>query len=256
MNALVNPMDIQQGVMGAFQAGRSMRAQNETQNALASLVGNPGDQQAMTRLAQFNPQAAFAMQDRLAQQQDFALRRQAEQQKQRQVDLGTVRKLLRQAKTNPMQALQAAQEMGIDVSRVPQPDSPEFQGWVDQQIFIADAMEGQEETLSGMAKELVDAGYKPNTPEFEDAMRKGFEGKYSTEYTDATGNKRRRSVFGRPVQPTPEAIQALRNGAGTPEQFDAIFGPGAANRALQGGQPAQGTSPFAMAFQDTPLRRD
>lgn len=66
MNALVSPLDIQQGVMGAFQQGRAMRAQNETQNALASLVTNPGDTNAMTRLAQFNPQAAMQMQERQA----------------------------------------------------------------------------------------------------------------------------------------------------------------------------------------------
>ncbi len=52
-----------------------------------------------------------------------------------------------------------------------------------------------------------------------------------------------------PMQPQgggdipPQAIAALRAGEGSPEQFDSIFGPGAAQRAM-GGAPSQGGASF------------
>lgn len=78
MSYLPDPGAIGMNVLGAFQAGQQTRRENEARNALSALAMNPGDQQAMGNLAQANPQAAFAMQDRFAQQR--AAQQQAERE--------------------------------------------------------------------------------------------------------------------------------------------------------------------------------
>ena len=62
--------------------------------------------------------------------------------------------------------------------------------------MIADAFEkdgGQQ--ISGIARELVDAGYRPGTPEFQRAMTGVINNKYASDYVDDKGNTRRRSAL-------------------------------------------------------------
>ena len=87
MNALaglINPQAIGQGPLQAFEQGRAMRADMESRNALSALVMNPGDQQAMGTLAQYNPQAAMQMQ---ARNDQMAQQRAAQQAEQRKAEL-------------------------------------------------------------------------------------------------------------------------------------------------------------------------
>lgn len=82
LSGLMNPAALGQGVTQAFQAGEAKRADMETRNALSGLVKNPEDEGAMSTLAKYNPQAAFAMQDRQARQREAQAK--AEQQSQTQ----------------------------------------------------------------------------------------------------------------------------------------------------------------------------
>lgn len=178
----------QGGVQNALAMGMSMgqqareaRERKERRNALATYAANP-TKEGVAGLAQYAPE--FAMQEG----QRFRAEEAAQQQKQ-QADMGTVRKLLRFAKANPMQALQAAQQMGIDVSKLPQPSDPNFQGWVDQQLFITDALERPEgvEALSTAGKIAADMGFKPGTPEHADRTREIFLAESAKPYTNAQG---------------------------------------------------------------------
>lgn len=82
MNALaglMNPAAVGQSFQQGMEIGRQRRAEEETRNALSSLVTNPLDTEAVGNLAKYNPQAAMAMQDRQRAMQ-------AEQAKQQQIE--------------------------------------------------------------------------------------------------------------------------------------------------------------------------
>lgn len=216
------------------------REEKERDSALAAYAADPSETN-FAGLAKAAP--AYAMQER-----DRMDARQAQRTAQRREDAGTFRQLLGRAAQSPegwSQAITAAQQMGLDISGVPQQYDPQ---WAQSQMFILDALESDEVDLPSIAQEVMLAmppeQRDPNSPEFREALGRAIEGKYAVEYTDANGNIRRRSVLRNPAAPPPQAIQALRDGVGTPEQFDAMFGPGAAKRVLgqQGGptQPASG----------------
>lgn len=160
------------GPMGGFQnalaqgwqmgtAVRQQREETERRNALADYATNPSDE-TFGAMAQAAPE--YAIQERQRQEQREAAARQ-----QQQEQMGTVRQLLQAAGENPMQAYQAAQSMGIDLSGVPQPGSPGFEQWRQQQLFIMDALEtpqGQE-IMSTAGKQAFDEGFRPGTQEFQ-----------------------------------------------------------------------------------------
>jgi hypothetical protein len=139
-----------------------------------------------------------------AQQQEAQARQQQAQTKAEQDQASTFRQLLKQAETNPQQAFMAAQQLGIDVSRIPQPNTPEFEPWRQQQLFIADALERDKDSLPGLAQEVMLAlpqdQRDPNSPVFRQAFTAALENKYAAEYTDAQGNTRRRAIIGQPQQ--------------------------------------------------------
>jgi hypothetical protein len=119
--------------------------------------------------------------------------------------MGTVRQLLAKAGSSPegwAQAMGAAQSMGIDTSTIPQQYDPQ---WVQQQLFIMDALEKEQDSLPGIAQELVAAGYQPDTPEFAQAMRQVINSKYASDYVDQQGNTRSRSVLDIGGQGGPQA---------------------------------------------------
>lgn len=198
MNALaglMNPAVIGQSVQHGFQNGRAMRSENETRNALSQLVQDPMNQDAMTSLAKYNPQAAMQMQDRQrgiqGQQAKQAEAAKAAQAKQ----MGQVRQLLSHAEQSPegwQQAMSAAQGLGLDMSQLPQQYDP---NWARQQLFILDAFDKDEEALPGIARELQAAGLDVSSPEGQQALRKAIEGKYAGTYIDGQGNTRQRPIF-------------------------------------------------------------
>lgn len=158
---LAQNYDIGGAVMQGMQAGTQQRMVSDRRNALASLVTNPNDTSALNALARVDPESAMGV------QKDLRLQQQQQRDKQAG-DMRTMRQLLVTAKDDPMRAFSAAQSMGIDVSGIPNPNDPNFKPWVDEQLFIMDALEkpGGMEALSTAGKMAVDMGYKPGTPEF------------------------------------------------------------------------------------------
>lgn len=235
----------QNGFQNALAMGMQMGAQareakerKEYKNALAQF--DPSNPESVKPIMALRPEVGLQLQGQIQQ-------RQAQQTTQRKEDMGVFRQLLGKAGESPegwAQAMGAAQQMGLDVSDVPPQYDPQ---WAQSQLFILDALESEKDNLPGLAEEVLlslpEQDRDPNSPVFREAYGRALEGKYAVEYTDANGNVRRRSVLQRPVMPSQEAIAALRQGVGTPEQFDAMFGPGAAARAMgQQGGPTQSAS--------------
>lgn len=132
---------------------------------------------------------------------------QTAQAKQQQDQLIQMGRLLNDARDEGsyQQSLAAAKQIGIDVSRAP----ANFDAnWINQQKMVLSAFEkdgGQQ--ISGLARELQDAGYQPGTEPFQQAMIKALQGKYAGTYTDAQGNVRQNQMpaLPQPGQPTAQA---------------------------------------------------
>lgn len=197
-----------------MEQGRERKRATEERNVLAEIAtkwpspnGSTGGIMAdprederqfnelITPLAKLNPQMAIKMRqqfysDRQGQQE--VAQKQNEAQQNRILTMG---KLINQAVDEPsyQQSLAAARQMGMDVSSAP----PQFDpNWIAQQRMIVGAFSkdgGQQ--ISGIARELQDAGYKPGTPEFAEAMRGVIQNKYASDYVDEQGNTRRRSAL-------------------------------------------------------------
>ena len=230
--------------LGMFQQGaqiggqiRQQREQTEYRNALLE------DRKAQTQ----QRQAEFAREG-----EDRA----AKQAKDHQGQVVTMAKLLTLAKKNPQAAIGAAKQLGMDTSMVPPIDSPDFQNWVDQQSLIVQAYQnGGGEALSTAGKQATDMGYKPGTPEFNQAVREIWTAGESKPYVVGGDTRLYSPKIGGPGQavgsPPPEAIDELKRDPSGAAEFDDLFGQGASASILgQGGQPAQGPTPFEEAFQD------
>lgn len=124
-----------------------------------------------------------------------------EQQRKAQMEqMGIFRQLLKQAGENPQQAFAAAQQLDIDLSAVPPPNSPDFEPWRQRQLFILNALEKEGDNLPGLAREVILAlpedQRDPNGQPFRQAFTAALENKYAAEYVDGQGNTRRRAIIG------------------------------------------------------------
>lgn len=195
-NALMMGMQAGQNMRQSIEQSRERRERETERNALSAYVKDPS-QANFGGLADVRPDIAINVQGQQAAQEEAARKRRMEQ-------MGTFRQLLDQAGTNPQQAFGAAQQMGIDVSGLPQPGTPEFEPWRQQQIFILSALEKEGDNLPGLAREVMFAlpedQRDPNGPAFRQAFTAALENKYAAEYTDAEGNTRRRAIIGQPQQ--------------------------------------------------------
>ena len=111
--------------------------------------------------------------------------------------------------TTYQQSLAAAKQIGLDVSSAPPSFDPQ---WVGQQKLVLQAYEKDGGAqISGLARELSDAGYKPGTPEFQQAMATALRGKYAPQYTDQQGNVRMGQLPALPaIGQTAQAPQAVQ----------------------------------------------
>lgn len=177
-------------------------------------VNNPNGEDWQT-IARYNPELAMQLRQREAQTQ-------AMQRKEQRARVEDIAKLFQGVTPeNYGQRIAAARTLGVDVSGVPQTFDP---NWVAQNGAIFQALAGKDQELSGIARELQDAGYKPGTPEFNDAMRGVINNKYASEYVDENGNTRRRSALnlsGPPAAPAQQAAPPPSQAVEpmTPEQF-------------------------------------
>lgn len=181
-DSLSNPGQIGQNALLAFQQARELRKRDDQQKALTAYATDPNDNN-LNALAHYAPE--FVIQQRQA-----TAKQQQEQAKGQQEQMKIVSNLLRNVtdEASFQRARAIAQQNGIPLDRVPQHYDPQ---WVGNQVAFLDAFEkdgGQH--ISGLARELQDAGYQPGSPEFQKAMMTALQGKYAPQYTDAQGNLR------------------------------------------------------------------
>lgn len=228
----------------AFQQGYDGGRQR---NALAAYAQNPDNGQALNALAEFQPEFVIKQKQLEAKYGTD----QAEAQRKREAEMRQQSgRLLQAVKVDPskyQQARAAAIQLGFPQESIPAQYDPV---WVDNQLMLASAYEkdgGQQ--ISGLARELQDAGYKPGTPQFTQAMGIALQGKYAPQYTDAQGNVRMGSL---PALPqvggsTPQASPQQAQEALTFGQFKAYADvqglPKAAQWARQNGLTIRVTTP-------------
>jgi len=217
-------------LMDGFTTGREMKRQDGLNSALSSYMTDPENPSALGEIARYDPRAAMQLQQGQYQRQDAQRKAQADQQQARIEQMTTTAKLLDDARDEPtyQRSLAAARQLGLDVSSAPPTFDP---AWVDQQRMIVGAFtkDGGSQ-ISGIARELSDAGYQPGTPEFAEAMRGVIQNKYASDYVDEQGNTRRRSALnlGGGMQPAANAPQPVDGGQPsdggfmTPDQARAI----------------------------------
>lgn len=200
--------DIVGNALNAFEEGKKMRAAEKSKNALATIFGGemqprmpqPGQTPgigdgvgagtAQIPWGDLTPEDARTAYPIYQAQQKQAQEQQAKHNEQLQM----MGRLLNHATDEGtyQQSLAAAKQARIDVSSAPPTFDP---NWVGQQKLVLSAFEkdgGQQ--ISGLARELTDAGYKPGTPEFQQAMGVALRGKYAPQYTDQQGNMRQGSL--------------------------------------------------------------
>lgn len=145
---------------------------------------------------------------RLVEQQQS----QAEKERQqRRANMGDVAKLFDGVTAeNYGQRVSLAQQMGLDVSGVPQGYDP---AWIEQQRTAFQFFADKPEVLSNAGKQAIDAGFEPGTPEYTEAVRRIVSASMARPYTGGQGETRLYTpdVFGGGGQvqggPQPGAIE-------------------------------------------------
>lgn len=181
---LLNPIDVGPQVQQGFATGMALVKRVQTQHALQGYLQNPDDPQAFSALATFDPQTAFALQDRrrddVAREQREAAaerERQAAMQRASQENIVKGARVLREMKPTDQasweQALQSAQTIGVDISNVPRKFNPEFVQRITQ---AADAIEGPKETAA-----------PASIREYEYAKQQGYQGSYMDFQAETAG---------------------------------------------------------------------
>lgn len=214
--------------------------EQEGRNALAAYATNPNDE-GFAAAVQYDPRSAFAVRADVRQNQ-------ADERTQTQQRMKQVSRLFQGVTPeNYGQRVSIASEMGLDVSGVPPQYDP---AWVERQGQIYSFLAEKPEALSTAGKQAMDMGYQPGTPQFNEVVQKIIEEGLAQPYLDEEGKTRlhiprlgRQSPAAGGIPP--EAIAALQRGEGTAEQFDEMFGAGAAAQAMggrSGGQILSGAS--------------
>lgn len=248
---------------------RQRREEKERRGALAAYASDPTEE-TFAAAAQYDPGAAIGIRNDYAATQRQETAAKQEEAARAQAQAGQMRQLLKAAGENPQQALMAAQQMGIDTSAIPAPDGPEFEPWRQTQMFILGAMETPEgknlmtETAKQVMLTLPPDQRDVNNPAFIQAFTEqmNIEARKTIAYEPgggvATYDPRTGKVtpvvvpYGQGQAPQSEipsaAIEALKRGEGTAEQFDQMFGPGAAARIMGEGGGSNVTADFLQGL--------
>lgn len=195
-------------------------------------------------VARYNPEMAFKMKQRQAEQAEAARKRQATELEARRARLTDMAKLFDGVTPeNYGQRLQIAQRMGIDTTGAPQVYDP---NWVQQNAVITRFAAENPDKLPLIAQEFQAAGIDLNTPQGKEALLNAIAGKYGSEYVDENGNVRRRAAFDpktftQSTQPAGGGIQEGATATNPQTGQKIIFRNG--QWQPMGGQPA-GSVPF------------
>lgn len=241
--------DIAGNALNAFQQGQQQRREQDQRNALTAYATNPNDQSFNALLPTMKPEQAAQL---VQQRQEYQAEQAATAQKTRIEQMGTVAQLLKAAKANPAlypQILSKAQSLGIPIDGAPQQFDP---AWVDSNIAMADAfMTKGPEAFSNYGKIAMDLGLQPGTQPFNEKVASLYKADQvkTIPYTQGGGVAGYNPVSGEVVpiiQPNDGShpVGAPASGAVPP--------PPPGFHLDQGGQPAQGSSPFEEAFRTLP----
>lgn len=184
-NAARNALGV---IMGAGKAGTPGSAYDPKRDGIGGgLPQNGGPdptEQAWGDLAKADPLTALKARELFAGKA-------AEQRKVQDAQTEQIGRLLQAVKTDPSKygmARQSAISLGIPADRIPEAYDPQ---WVDQQLFTLNAFkEDGGAAMTSAMKELVALGYKPGTPEFQQALAQTMNAGYSKPYTDSSGATR------------------------------------------------------------------
>lgn len=217
--------DIGGTFMQAFEQGREKRREADTRNALAAYATNPSEH-TLNPLAQYVPEFVMQERGRMAEQQRA-------QQKQQLDQVGIIGRLLDGVNDEAtyQQRLGLAKQYGIDTANAPQSFDPQ---WIANTRMMVQALQTEgPEKISGIARELVDAGYQPGTPEFSQAMTSVISNKYYSEYVNDRGELVRRSALDM-VPPPRVAGQAQAEPAPAPVDPSRVINPEVWRGAING----------------------
>jgi len=214
-----SPADASNTFMQAYQQSRQQSQQDQAKQAMAALVQNPSDPQALAALAKVDPNAAMQFRQ---QQIEYSKAQLAQHQDSILKGAEIIRQVQPQDQASWTRALAIAQQAGVDVSQVPQQYNKEY---ADGVVALADAFKPQ---TSNMDK------FIPLQPGGSVAKVDPRTGQVQMVVLPNEGGQQ----AGAPAQggPPPEAVARLKANPQEAQQFDEIFGPGSSQRAL-GGQP-------------------
>lgn len=196
--------NFQNALTQGFALGERMTQRQEEKdyrNALAQY--DPSNPETIAAVMQANPELGVQLRQQQAQQA-------ASQQQKGRDDLPVIARLLSgvQDEQTYQQSIALARQHGIETSDAPPNYDPQ---WVQGALRLAQAMQTPEgrEALSTAGKQAVDAGLRPGTPEFQQAVRGIIEADLAQPYMGSQGETRLYTpqVFGGQQGPQPGAVE-------------------------------------------------